>query len=46
MCGICDIARMNQASIERVLAENLAGRIDHGKRLYALVVLALWGNKS
>ncbi len=34
------------ATIERVLAEHQAGRTDHGKRLYALAVLALWGNKQ
>jgi len=34
------------ATVERVLAEHQTGRIDHGKRLYALAVLALWGNKQ
>ncbi|MBN2501353.1 MAG: hypothetical protein JXB38_11290, partial [Anaerolineales bacterium] len=34
------------ATVERVLAEHQAGRVDHGKRLYALAVLALWGNKQ
>jgi asparagine synthase (glutamine-hydrolysing) len=33
-------------TIERVLAEHQTGRVDHGKRLYALAVLALWGNKQ
>ncbi len=30
------------AALERLLAEHAAGRADHGKRLYALVMLAEW----
>lgn len=30
------------SEIERLLAEHAAGRVDHGKRLYALLMLDIW----
>ena len=33
-----------QNTINALLAEHRAGRVDHGKRIYALTMLALWAN--
>jgi len=33
----------NRAALQGLLAEHQYGRVDHGKRLWALVNLALWG---
>jgi asparagine synthase (glutamine-hydrolysing) len=39
-------AWFERTALEQILAEHQAGRVDHGKRLWALVVLALWAEKA
>ena len=34
----------NRPAVEALIDEHIQGRADHGKRLYALSMLALWGN--
>ena len=34
----------NRSAVEALIDEHNQGRADHGKRLYALSMLALWGN--
>lgn len=34
---------VRQAGVDTLMEEHFAGRRDHGKRLYSLLVLALWG---
>jgi asparagine synthase (glutamine-hydrolysing) len=37
---------MNSAPMQRMLDQHAAGEADHGKRLYALVMLAMWARGS
>jgi hypothetical protein len=36
----------NRSAVESLIDEHKQARADHGKRLYALSMLALWGNGS
>ena len=37
---------LNPAPIEGLLAEHAQGKVDHGKRLYALAMLAVWARDA
>jgi len=36
----------NPSALETILEEHQSGRTDHGKRIYALIVLALWAREQ
>ena len=35
-------AYLNAAAVQRLIAEHMSGRISHGHRLWALLMLELW----
>jgi len=37
---------VNGAAVRSMMAEHENGRRDHGQRLYALLVLAIWARQS
>jgi hypothetical protein len=37
---------MNLAPMKHMLDQHIAGEADHGKRLYALVMLAMWARSA
>jgi asparagine synthase (glutamine-hydrolysing) len=45
LCNVCLSQWFRPAAIQRLLAEHDSGRINHGKRLWALLIFALWLDK-
>ena len=40
--GACSAAVLERTAVERLLAEHASAKIDHGKRIWALLMLETW----
>ena len=37
--------QLNKRAVERMMEDHLAGRCDHGQRLFALLTIAIWARE-